>query len=99
MGFVLSSQELLELVETYHVPGEGEERSQHGGAASLPRKYDGHNLLCSVRFSSDHKNGEELDHVEHHHPPGAPQDVVQEVDNEDPNLRQKHCNVTDGTDP
>ena len=83
---------------TYHIPCEGKQRTQHTRATGFLGKYNRHNLLSAVRFASDHEDSKELDHVENHHPPGAAQDVVQEVDNEDPNLKQEHCNVTDETD-
>ena len=80
---------------TYHIPSEGKQRTQYAGAAGFLGKYNRHNLLRAVWFSSDHQDSEELDHVENHHPPGAAQDVVQEVNNEDPDLKQEDCNVTD----
>ena len=72
---------------TYHIPSEGKQRTQHTGAAGFLGKHHRHNLLGPVRFAPDHQDSEELDHVEDHHPPAAPQDVIQEVNNEDPDLK------------
>ena len=72
---------------TYHIPCEGKQRTQHAGATGFLGKDNSHNLFCSVWLPSDHQNGKELDHVEHHHPPAATQDVIQEVNNEDPDLK------------
>ena len=82
---------------TYHIPSEGKQRTQYAGTAGFLGKYHRHNLLRAVWLSSDHQDSEELDHVEDHHPPAAAQDVIQEVNNEDPDLKQEDCNVTDHT--
>ena len=72
-----------------HVPGEGQQRAQPGRAAGPLGEEDGDDLLGAVGLAPDHHHGEQEGEVEDHHPPSAAQASVQEVHNEDPDLRIK----------
>ena len=72
---------------TYHVPSEGKKWTDPAGTTGFLGEQRGHQLLRTVGLAPHHHHGEQEDEVEHHHPPATAQDIIKEVDNEDPNLK------------
>lgn len=73
------------------VPGEDEQRcSPCLQAPGTTAKHGRHYGLTTVRPTSHHKHGQNLEQVQHHEPPGAPNGVVKEVHHKYPQLQQSH---------